>query len=408
VTPEADQRKNRISDRSGRDRNARNCDVQPPLRNYNNLMKQISQRRTLAAVIALFSALAISSDVLATDVTWVGLGANNRYATVLNWSSGVVPASTSTSDVIFIGNNGTLYRTIDTSAFSPGLRNVASIRFNAASGANGFTFIANLVTTHTAYGFQVGAGGIVNNDDDVQTFDNPMRLFANQTWNAASGGLTFSGNFVNKATVPVLNNTTATPFTLTIDGGQNTTLGSAGQPGIIAGLIGITQNGAGTLTLGGTAANTFSGVNRINAGSIVAAKPAALGSGNALVASGGTFDTGGLNQTLGTLDLDGSLTLDLASGASAVSFANSSAIDWSTFNLNILNWTDGTDTLRFGNDNTGLTAGQLGLINFTDIAGSHAEINTSGFVFAVVPEPGTATLLVLGFAGLFIRRRMGR
>jgi hypothetical protein len=108
------------------------------------------------------------------------------------------------------------------------------------------------------------------------------------------------------------------------------------------------------------------------------------------------------------LSLAGSVTLDLGAGASAVSFANSSALDWGTSSLNILNWTVGSDTLRFGTDGTGLTAAQLGLINFSDIAGSHAAIDPSGFVSAVVPEPGTAALLIFGFAGLFIRRRMGR
>jgi autotransporter-associated beta strand protein len=372
-------------------------------------MKLFSRRSTPAAAIALLYAFAVSSDALATDVTWVGLGANNRYATALNWSSGVVPASTSTSDVIFIGDNGTLYRTIDTSAFSPGLRNVASIKFNAAAGANGFTFIANLVTTHVGFGFQIGAGGIVNNDADVQTFDVPVRIFANQTWNAASGGITVSGNFANGAGNPMLNNTTAGGFTLTIDGAQNTILGNAGQRGNITGLIGITKNGAGTLTLGGTVANTFTGVNKLNAGKIVAGKVNALGSGNALVASGGTFDTGGLNQTLGTLDLDGSLTLDLSAGASAVSFANSSALDWGTFSLNIVNWTVGSDTLRFGTDGTGLSTGQLALINFSDLGGLQGQIDANGYVTpAPIPEPGTATLLLFGFAGLFIWRRTAR
>jgi hypothetical protein len=150
-------------------------------------------------------------------------------------------------------------------------------------------------------------------------------------------------------------------------------------------------------------------VNTLNAGTILAAKTDALGAGNALIASGGTFNTGGLNQNLGTLDLDGSVALDLGSGASAVSFANSSALDWGAFSLKISNWTLGSDTLRFGTDGTGLTAGQLLQIDFVDLGDAAGQIDANGFVTPVpVPEPGTVALLVFGFAGLFMRRRMSR
>src|SRR5439155_20615276 len=110
---------------------------------------------------------------------------------------------------------------------------------------------------------------------------------------------------------------------------------------------GLIKNGSGTLSLGGTAANTFVGTNKINAGTILAAKANALGSGNALILGGGTFHSGGLNQALGILDMDGNATIDFGAGTSGLTFLNSAAVNWNSATLNILDWTSGSDSLRF-------------------------------------------------------------
>jgi fibronectin-binding autotransporter adhesin len=115
---------------------------------------------------------------------------------------------------------------------------------------------------------------------------------AAQTSNAAAGDLVFSGN--HPAGRSTVNNNGGT---LTIDGSHNVTIGINGATfGDLVGTGGLIKSGAGRLTLGGTAANTFSGGVTLNAGQIVAAKANALGTANALVATGGTFNTGGLNQ----------------------------------------------------------------------------------------------------------------
>jgi autotransporter-associated beta strand protein len=349
---------------------------------------------------------------LYADTSWQG--ANATWSTAANWSSG--SPATGPQLAIYPGN-----ATIQTLDLAGGTGRVSiGARFDLFAGGSGYTFNG---TAGSVAGLFPRAGGtvngIVNNDDNTQTFNVPVKLTSNtgiagpgaaMTFNAAAGDMVFNGTGSTFAWTINLDGASA----LTFDGSHNITVGSSGQGTIVNTnspanpTTGLIKNGSGTLTLGGTAANTFTGVNTLNAGTILAAKADALGAGNALVASGGTFNTGGLNQTLGTLDLDGSVTLDLGSGASAVSFANSSALDWGTFTLNVLNWTSGSDTLRFGTDASGLTSGQLSLINFGDIAGSHAAIDPSGFVSAVVPEPGTAALLMIGFAGLFIRRRMGR
>jgi autotransporter-associated beta strand protein len=350
---------------------------------------------------------------LYAQTTWQG--ANATWSTAGNWSAG--SPATGPQLAIYPGN-----ATIQTLDLAGGTGRVSiGARFDLFPGGSGYTFNG---TAGSVAGFFPRSGGtvngIVNNDDNTQTFNVPIKLTSSggvagpgaaMMFNAAAGPMVFNGTGSTFAWTINLNGASA----LTFDGSFNITVGSSGQGAIVNTnspanpTTGLIKNGSGTLTLGGTAANTFVGVNTINAGMILAGKVNALGSGNALVASGGTFNTGGLNQTLGTLDLDGSVTLDLGSGASAVSFANSSALDWSTFILNISNWTLGIDTLRFGTDATGLTAGQLALMNFSDLGNLPGQIDANGYVTpASIPEPGTAALLVFGFAGLFIWRRMGR
>jgi hypothetical protein len=137
-----------------------------------------------------------------------------------------------------------------------------------------------------------------------------------------------------------------------------------------------------------------------------------LGSGNALVLGGGTLNTTGLNQAMGTLTLSNSSTIDFGAGATALTFNNSSSIDWGGSTLTILDWTLGSDTLRFGTDASGLTAAELGDIVFADLGNAAAQIDANGFVTPVAaPEPSVAALGLLGGLTLTIglaRRRSRR
>ena len=229
------------------------------------------------------------------------------------------------------------------------------------------------------------------------------------TFNASASGMVFNGN--NNAPLAPwtinLNGATA----LTFDGSFNIAIGSSGPGQIVNTNVanpntGLIKNGTGTLTLGGTAANTFTGTNIINAGVVLAGKADAFGSGNALIMAGGRFDTGGLNQSLGILDLDGNAMLDFGSGSSAVVFNNSSTIDWGAFTLTIANWTSGSDTIRFGTDGTGLTSAQLSQIVFTDLDNAIGQIDAGGFI-TPVPEPSVVALSALGALGIawWARRR---
>ena len=334
------------------------------------------------------------------------------WTLVANWTNN--PPSVGPQLAIYPGT-ATLQKSI-TLGGSIG-RETLGMQFTLTAGGVGYTFTGLPAVS----GFFALAGGsvngIVNNDDSTQTFNVPIKLMANgglpgpgaaMTWNAAAGSMVFNGNNTAPATPWTINLNGASA--LTIDGAFNVSVGTSGPGQIVnteAGPTGIVKNGTGTLYLGGTAANTFSGVNMLNAGKITAGKANALGAGNALIMGGGTFETGGFSQTLGTLDLDGLATLDFGSGASAVSFANSSSLDWGSAALTIFNWTDGTDTLRFGTDSTGLNAFQLSKLSFDDIEGfDHAEIDSNGYILLVIPEPSATAMIGLGLSlFLFARRK---
>lgn len=212
----------------------------------------------------------------AQTTTWVSTS-STAYITATNWSAGL-PSTAPTLLAIF-PDSTTVQHTVDITGTTA--RNTLGIRFDAFAGGAGFTFGTS---TNNSPGFQnrtVAAGAsILNNDENTQTFNVPMRMFsstattgigASQTWSAFAGDLVFSGIYGTVQASVALNG-----GNLTIDGAFNTTIGSpAGRGDIIPGTAaggGLIKAGAGTLTLGGTIANSYTGATVINAGTVVAGK----------------------------------------------------------------------------------------------------------------------------------------
>jgi autotransporter-associated beta strand protein len=241
--------------------------------------------------------------------------------------------------------------------------------------------------------------------------------------------------------------------TLTV-GSNNET--SASFAGVITGAGGsLIKTGSGTQAI--TGANSFTGSTTVSGGtltvgvgSLVSTSSVKVNSGGTLLLSGngrhigantpvtlngGTFNTGGFSEPtathdatpasyIGTLTLQSSSILDLASGASIIAFTNSSGQTW-TGTLSIYNWTgtqitgNGLDQVYFGTDITGLTVQQLNAINFYSDSGS-TFLGTANWgtdldgeivpTLVPVPEPSTwiGAALAVGAIAFTQRRKLRR
>ncbi len=177
--------------------------------------------------------------------------------------------------------------------------------------------------------------------------------------------------------------------------------------------------GEGTLVLANTGAtNQFApGAIQVDSGAtLVLAAADQIGDSTGLILNGGTFlvgtDSARYSETLGSLTLSASSTIDLGSysgGTSTLQFANSSAITW-TGTLTITNWqgvamtTNDVSRILFGTG--GLTSTQLGQIYFAS-----QDINGGALIggeLVPVPEPRVyaAAIALLAAVGWRERKRM--
>jgi hypothetical protein len=130
--------------------------------------------------------------------------------------------------------------------------------------------------------------------------------------------------------------------------------------------------------------------------------------------SGGTFATGGNNETLGTLTLAANSTIDLGNGASILRFANSAQEAWTSgTTLTIVNWNGDSDALYFDSAMTALTSGQVSQIRFLNpngVTGVFGAILLPDGKCVPVPEPATIGFgaLLIGAIGLRERDRLAR
>jgi autotransporter-associated beta strand protein len=307
---------------------------------------------------------------------------NANGTKLVNFNGGTLKASGATTTFITTNNTGVNVFANGGTIDNNGVNITIPVALLAASG-NGVSSVA------------VNSGG-------SGYLGAPAVTFSGGGGTGAAGYAVVSGGVVTGIVVtnPGTGYTSAPAITLTGGGGSGAAIGTISTAANTSG--GMTFSGSGTTTLSG--ANTYTGATTINAGTLALGAANRIADASALVLNGGTFATGGFSETMNTLTLSSTSTIDFGLGTSALAFAASNAIAWSG-TLNLTNFDIGTDTLRFGTDASALTASQLSEISLT---GFTAGLDSSGFVtFTAVPEPREFALAIMGLLGvmLFIRRR---
>jgi T5SS/PEP-CTERM-associated repeat protein/autotransporter-associated beta strand protein len=134
---------------------------------------------------------------------------------------------------------------------------IGSLTFNSDGGNGRFVILGAAELT-------IGAGGIINNDADIQSVIGPVVLSANQSWNTASGALGM--DVVN------LNG-----FNLTLKG-----ISTIGLPSLIVGNGAILMDDyTSTVTMSGGSSNTYNGQTTVRDGTLLLQK-----TGGAVAVSG--------------------------------------------------------------------------------------------------------------------------
>lgn len=220
---------------------------------------------------------------------------------------------------------------------------------------------------------------------------------------------------------------------LSADTGASLTINSSISESVAS--SSLSKTGTGLVTL--NAVNSFTGSTRVAAGTLNAAVTGALNSSTNLTLEGGTFRLGSnevfndlatLAFSGGTLDMNDfnetiggavQVTADsslLMTGTGILRLGASSTEAWQGM-LMISGWDGlvlggGDDQIFFGNDETGLSSGQLALVRFIDPTGLDAgtydaRILSTGEIVpgSLIPEPSALLLAALTGIGTAVRRK---
>ena len=228
-------------------------------------------------------------------------------------------------------------------------------------------------------------------DSTAHTLGNWLVFNALNCTIGAGGNLTFSG-----------------PVDLGLNSSAATTLAVSNSittfSGVLTNTGGLGKTGPGTLVLSGTSANTYgstsaNGNTTVSGGTLKLSKTAGvaavangslnvnsggtlmLGAANQvgdavpMTLGGGTFQTAGFSEQLGTLKVSANSQIDLGASASVLRFAASSAVAWTGGTiLTVTNWNGsitggGAEQLVFGSASSALSSAQVSQIRFASPPG---------------------------------------
>ncbi len=379
------------------------------LNNFNDTIGSLASASATSQVF-LGSGTLTASD--ATSTTFAGVisetgnlikqGAGTLTLSNANTYTGTTTVSAGTLEI----QNAT---GLGTAASGTTVQSGASLELALPAGFNG---IAESITLN---GTGAGATGALINTSGANILTGTTTIASDSlVVDGAAAALIFVGNVNLGAN------------TLTI---QENNVGGTFVGSVISGSGGIVKTGAGTWFMNGTASNTYTGDTTVNAGTMSLGKTAGLdaisganinlNAGTLLLAAdnqianatnmnlnGGTFSTAGFDESLATLTLNATSTIDVGAGGSIINYTSGT---YSAGQLNVTSWAGsfsggGSDQIIFGSS---LTQTFLDNVVWTDQGITGAFQLPSGEIVPI-PEPATifSGALLIGLIGIdFYRRR---
>jgi T5SS/PEP-CTERM-associated repeat protein/autotransporter-associated beta strand protein len=139
----------------------------------------------------LLVALTLFSSVVSAGQIWDGGGSDDNWTTGANWNAtgGLMvqlpPPNNGTANIAMPAVTGLVQTPLVNVPYS-----INSLTFYDDNGDGRFVVLC-------AEELTIGAGGVTNNDQDGQIIIGPVKLSANQTWNAAAGPLQIAPVILN-------------------------------------------------------------------------------------------------------------------------------------------------------------------------------------------------------------------
>jgi len=341
----------------------------------NTLGKNSTQFLALAVAAVGVGALFPARPAQAATIYWSNNAGTNAWATKSNWwttQTGTTnPASAPTNDLT------TDIADFDQTSYAT-QPNFGTTSINGLVFGDGTTGTGAATLSGTA--LSLGASGImVYANAGAVTINNGVKIGANQTWtNNSSNTLSIGATITNY--------TTTTPYTVTLAGSGNTSLGGIISDNSGSGTISLAKSGTGTLTLSG--ANTYTGTTTVTGGTLT------LGAGVGNDGFTTSQTAGNFNLNGGTLQFNESDTLAFAhaiTGTGAVVVTNSAAglmlVGSNTFSGGLtLNSATGTMVVYASSAN----AFGSGTVTFLNAATNTLDVNSNSVTTGLLSSTQTA------------------